>query len=117
MLAEKIAKSYPLSLLKTLNLLADIYQSKNNPDSSLKYLRMSIILKDSLFNREKTNAFQNVIFKDKEKQKEVEATKSKLQREYLTYFLMLLYETRGLSICKLFVTTLQMISTMILVLH
>ncbi len=89
-LAERIAKSYPLTLLKTLNLLADIYQSKKDPDSSLKYLRMSIILKDSLFNREKTIAFQNVIFKEQERQREVEATKSKLQREYLTYFLIAL---------------------------
>ena len=89
-LAERIAKSYPLSLLKTLNLLADIYQSKNDSDSSLKYLRMSISLKDSLFNREKTIAFQNVIFKEQEKQKEVEAAKSKLQREYLTYILIAL---------------------------
>ena len=51
-------------LLKAANLLADIYELQKNADSSLKYLRIAINLKDSLFNREKTIAFQNVIFKD-----------------------------------------------------
>lgn len=34
-LDEKIEKSYPLGLFTTTNMLADIYESKNKPDSSL----------------------------------------------------------------------------------
>jgi two-component system sensor histidine kinase UhpB len=89
-LAEKITKTYPQGLLKAANLLAAVYELQKNADSSLKYLHIAINIRDSLFNREKTNAFQNVIFKDKEKQREVEATKSKLQREYFMYFLIAL---------------------------
>ena len=89
-LSEKITKNYPQGFLKAANLLAAVYELQKNADSSLKYLHIAINVKDSLFNREKTNAFQNVIFKDQEKQRELEAARSKLQREYLTYFLIAL---------------------------
>lgn len=49
-LAAKIATSYPVSRLKAANLLSDIYELKNRPDSTLKYFRLAPILKDSLFN-------------------------------------------------------------------
>ena len=89
-LAEKITRTYPQGFLKAANLLATVYESEKNADSSLKYLHVAINIKDSLFNREKINAFQNVIFKDQEKQRDIEATKQKLQRQYLTYFLIVL---------------------------
>jgi signal transduction histidine kinase len=89
-LSEKITKNYPQGFLKAANLLAAVYELQKNADSSLKYLHIAINVKDSLFNREKTNAFQNVIFKNQEKQRELEAAKSKLQREYFMYFLIAL---------------------------
>jgi two-component system sensor histidine kinase UhpB len=89
-LVEKITKTYPQGFLKAANLLAAVYELQTNADSSLKYLHIAINIKDSLFNREKINAFQNVIFKDQEKQREVEATKQKLQRQYFTYVLIAL---------------------------
>ncbi len=89
-LTEKMGKSYPNSILKATSMLADIYELQNKPDSTLKYLRRAISLKDSLFNREKIIAIQNLTYKDQEKQRELEAARSKLQREYLTYFLIAL---------------------------
>ena len=89
-LTEKITSTYPQGFLKAANLLAAMYELQKNADSSLKYLHIAINVKDSLFNREKINAFQNVIFKDQEKQRDIEAAKQKLQRQYLTYFLIAL---------------------------
>ena len=85
-LTAKIAKSYPVGLLKAANLLSDIYQLENKPDSTLKYLRMSIALKDSLFNREKMIAIQNRTYTEQEKQQEIVAAEIKLQNQYKTYF-------------------------------
>ena len=87
-LTVKMGRSYPIGLLKAANMLADIYQSKNKPDSTLKYLRIAISLKDSLFNREKTIAIQNLTYKEQEKQKEIEASKIKLQNRFKIYFLL-----------------------------
>jgi tetratricopeptide (TPR) repeat protein len=79
-LTEKITKTYPAGLLKAANILADIYQSQNKPDSTLKYLRIAIDIKDSLFNREKTIAIKNLSFKEKEKEK-IETSSSQHLKE------------------------------------
>jgi hypothetical protein len=44
-------------------------------------MKTSISLRDSLFNREKTTAFQNLAFKEQEKQKEIEASKLQYQKQ------------------------------------
>ena len=89
-LTEKIIKIYPVGLLKAANTLADIYKLQNKPDSTLKYLRIALAIKDSLFNREKTVAVQNIFFKEQEKQKEVQAARTELQSRYRMYFLIAL---------------------------
>ena len=87
-LAEKTEKSYPLGLLKAANMLADVYGSQNKPDSTLKYLRIALNVKDSLFSREKTMAIQNLAIKEQEKQKEVEAAKLQSQNRLKMYLLL-----------------------------
>jgi two-component system, NtrC family, sensor kinase len=87
-LAEKVGRTYPLGLLRSANMLADLYQSQNKDDSTLKYLRVSISLKDSLFNREKTIAIQNLAFKEEQKQKEIAASKLKYQNRLKMYALL-----------------------------
>jgi signal transduction histidine kinase len=87
-LTERIEKSYPLGLLKATNLLSDIYTIQKKPDSALKYIRIALTIKDSLFSREKTMAVQNLSFKELEKQKEVEAAKLQSQNRLKMYSLM-----------------------------
>lgn len=89
--SEKLVKFYPNGLLKAVNMLVYVYESKNKPDSILKYLRMAIDIKDSLFNQEKTITIQNLAFKEQEKRREIEATKTALQNEYRMYFLIVLF--------------------------
>ncbi|HMG91048.1 MAG TPA: ATP-binding protein [Chryseolinea sp.] len=74
-LAEQVGKTYPLGQLNAAYTLANIFDKQNKSDSTLKYLKIAIALKDSLFNREKTMAVQNLDFKEKEKQKEIEASR------------------------------------------
>ncbi len=74
-LAEQVGKTYPLGQLNAANALANIFDKQNKSDSTLKYLKIAITLRDNLFNREKTMAIQNLDFKEKEKQKEIEASR------------------------------------------
>jgi two-component system sensor histidine kinase UhpB len=90
-LTEKITKSYPVSWLKAVNILAGVYEAKHNTDSALKYMHVAVALKDSLFNREKTMAFQHSLFKQQEKQKEIEAATTALRNRYIMYFLIALF--------------------------
>lgn len=87
-LAEKIEKTYPIGLLKATNMLAGIFEKQNKPDSTLKYLRVAINTKDSLFSREKTMAIQNLAFKEQEKQNEVKAAKLQSQNRLQMYSLL-----------------------------
>ena len=87
-LSEKITKTYPAGLLKAANMLAAIYESKNNADSTLKYERMAIRLKDSLFNREKTITIQNLTYREQEKQKEIETSRIQVQNRFKLYLLL-----------------------------
>jgi two-component system, NtrC family, sensor kinase len=70
---EPFGKYYPRGVLDAITTLSNLYEFKNQPDSTLRYLRASITLRDSLFNAGKTMAIQNLAFKQQEKQREVEA--------------------------------------------
>jgi signal transduction histidine kinase len=87
-LTEKITKSYPIGLLRAANMLAIIYELKKKPDSTLKYLRVATGIKDSLFNREKTVAIENLAFKEKEKEKELLSAKLKQTNDLKIYALL-----------------------------
>ena len=90
-LDNQLANAYPKCKLKAANLLADIYEDKKASDSSLKYLRIAGNLKDSIYSREKTSAFQNALLKDQEKQKEIDTATTALKNRYSIYFLIALF--------------------------
>ncbi len=81
------AKRYPISVLKSATLLAAAYEVKKQPDSSLKYMHLASDIKDIVYSRDKTSAFQNIIFQQKEKENEVTAATEKLKNQYRLYFL------------------------------
>jgi two-component system sensor histidine kinase UhpB len=86
-LTEKSIKAYPVGFLKAASTLADIYELQNRPDSTLKYLRIAFSIKDSLFNRGKTVAVQNIFFREEEKKRAVREAETALQSRYRTYVL------------------------------
>ena len=86
-LSEKISTNYPVGTLKASDLLVSLYESQSKPDSALTYLRMSIILKDSLFSREKAIAEQNLLYNKQEKEKELAATRLKFKNQTRFYLL------------------------------
>jgi signal transduction histidine kinase len=69
-------------------MLATIYESQNKTDSSFKYLKQTIALKDSLFNQGKTSAFQNLVFKEDQRQKDLEAAEVIYQNRLKIYGLI-----------------------------
>lgn len=84
-ISNKKAETYPVAALLAAHTLTGIYEDLQMPDSTLKYLRIALGIKDSLFSRAKTVAVQNVFFKEQQKQKEILAEKEKLQDRYKIY--------------------------------
>ncbi|HLY69765.1 MAG TPA: hypothetical protein VKR53_08545, partial [Puia sp.] len=78
---DKMGKYYPAGLLLATETLWRVYRSESKTDSALKYLEAATMLKDSLFNSEKTISAENITFSDQEKQKELEASHLKYQNQ------------------------------------
>jgi two-component system sensor histidine kinase UhpB len=87
-LNSKIKNSYPAGMLEAAYLLSEVYELNKMPDSTLKYFRMAVGLKDTLFNRIKMIAIQNLRYKETKKQQEIVDAKKRLQRQFIFYFLI-----------------------------
>lgn len=69
--------------------LASLYENRHNADSTLKFLKMSIALRDSISNREKITEMQNLTFDESIRQQEI-VTQSKEAEEQRVRNLQLL---------------------------
>ncbi len=57
--------------------LSAFYKKRHQPDSALKYLELSVVLKDSLFNKEKVQEMENLTFDENNRQQELQDEKKK----------------------------------------
>jgi len=71
-----------------ITVLAKDYKLKNQNDSTIKYLELSVALNDSLFNKEKTQAIQNLSFNEQLQQQEIEAARVKYQNQVKMYAML-----------------------------
>ena len=70
-LLQQWAKTYPVGMLHATALLARAYEQKNNSDSALKYLNLTISLNDSLFSQRRTREAQSFAFNKQLQQQEL----------------------------------------------
>jgi signal transduction histidine kinase len=77
--------SFKQGVLDAFTVLARDYRLINKNDSSLKYLEMHLALNDSLFNKEKTRAIQNLTFNEELHQQEAEAARIQYQNQVKLY--------------------------------
>jgi hypothetical protein len=57
--------------------LVSFYKKRHQSDSALKYLELSVVLKDSMFNEEKLQEMQNLTFDENNRQQEIQEEKKK----------------------------------------
>jgi signal transduction histidine kinase len=72
-------------VLDALTILAQNYRLKHNNDSALKYLELRIATNDSLFNKEKARAVQNLTFNEQLRQQEIETNRIQFQNKLTLY--------------------------------
>jgi signal transduction histidine kinase len=78
-LSQQWGRTYPIGMFRASGMLATIYGSLNKNDSTLKYLKLNIALKDSLFNQQKTRDAQNFEFAQQLRQQDLAAQEEKSQ--------------------------------------
>ncbi|MEO5783784.1 MAG: ATP-binding protein, partial [Ginsengibacter sp.] len=74
-------KDFP-KIISAAELLAEIYYAKKQPDSAYRYLKHSVLLKDSLFSSEKLAGIQNLSFNESLQKLQQEQTKKEAVQEY-----------------------------------
>jgi C4-dicarboxylate-specific signal transduction histidine kinase len=80
--------SFQRGAFDAINILVKDYKLKNQNDSTIKYLELSIALNDSLFNKEKTRAIQNLTFNEQLQQQEVEAARTRYRNQVKMYVML-----------------------------
>jgi signal transduction histidine kinase len=65
-------------------LLAELYKSNNQPDSAYKYLKLSIAIKDSLYNTDKLRQFQTLGFNEANRRQQLEQQSREEKQLYET---------------------------------
>jgi tetratricopeptide (TPR) repeat protein len=94
-----MASNFIIQEMEATNCLAGLYESEKKTDSTLKYLKMTIALKDSLFSQDKSNAIQSMTFQENirqqdlaNQQKDAEITAGKnLQRAGIAVFIPIFF--------------------------
>ena len=71
-----IAEIYPL--------LADIYKDNKQLDSAYKYLHLSVVLKDSLYNTDKVRQFQTLTYNEAARRQQLDQQSREAKQQYET---------------------------------
>ncbi|MDZ7646433.1 MAG: histidine kinase dimerization/phospho-acceptor domain-containing protein [Cytophagales bacterium] len=76
-----------LDIISVSKLLTTVYKAKHMPDSTLKYMQVTIDMSDSLFSQAKIKQLQSQIFNEELEQRERESEKIQYQNRIRTYIL------------------------------
>ena len=57
-----------------------LYESQNKSDSALKYIKLMVAAKDTIFNQQKARQFQLLVFDEKQSQQEIESAKERYRK-------------------------------------
>jgi signal transduction histidine kinase len=80
--------SYNKSVFESAALLARLYETKRQPDSGFKYLKLSSIAKDSLYNAAKSGEMENLTTDEFLRQNEIQAAQNAYQNRLKLYALI-----------------------------
>ena len=81
--ALKIGRSTPflLSMLDAGSLLYQLYRNRKVYDSALRYADLTLSIKDSLYNQQKTREFQSLVFREQMREQEIEQARLHSEEE------------------------------------
>jgi len=69
-------------------ILAKVYESENKPDSTLKYMKIMLAAKDSVFSQSKGQQFQQYAFSEIQRLQEISTAKERYQNHVRVYSLL-----------------------------
>lgn len=73
--------AYEKGILEAMTLLSQNYKAKKMSDSAVKYLEMSVALRDSMYSQQKERDIQYISFNEQLRQQDLAEAKAKLAKE------------------------------------
>jgi signal transduction histidine kinase len=89
-LVKKPGRTYELGAMESAALLANIFEKEKISDSTLKYLKLTIGIKDSLYSRQKEREVQNIAFNEQLNEQELQKQKEQAETRLKMFALMAL---------------------------
>jgi len=69
-------------------LLSQVYESKNEPDSTIKYMKLMMAAKDSVFNQSKVKEFEKFVFDEEKRKQDMQQEQEKYKDRIKMYVLL-----------------------------
>ncbi|HMH32019.1 MAG TPA: tetratricopeptide repeat protein [Puia sp.] len=78
-----IGRSTPFQLgeLEAADLISQAYRSRNNFDSTVRYMELSMAIKDSLYNQQKAREFQTLVFKEQIREQKMDSDRIRAEED------------------------------------
>jgi len=83
-LVSSWGESSDIYLAQISPLLADLYKAQGKTDSAYKYLRLSVTLKDSIYNTDKIRQFQTLTFNEASRREQLDQQNREAQVQFET---------------------------------
>ena len=81
-------KTYGEHASDAASILEQGYELRQNPDSALKYMKVMLAIKDSIFSQSKLQQFQLLNFDENQRQKDINAAKERYRNQVRFYSLI-----------------------------
>ncbi len=91
--AISVDNGFLLNIINVSKLLTLVYEAKHMSDSTLKYMKVTIDMNDSLFSQTKIRQFQSQVFNEQLQQRERESDTIRYQTKIRTYVFIVLLAT------------------------
>lgn len=84
----RTSTAYQKGALQAATILAEAYKKRNEKDSAVKYLELSVALNNELFNLEKERDIQNLTFNEQLRQEEIVKERQQFQSKLRLYAIL-----------------------------
>ena len=83
-----LSHHFQLTAMEACSLLTKAYEAENKSDSTFKYMKLMLLVKDSVFSQAKMQEFQFIAFDEEQRKQQLEVTAEKIKNQIRIYTLL-----------------------------
>ena len=87
-LKSSLSHRFQLTAMEASSLLTKGYEAENKSDSTLKYMKLMLLVKDSMFSQSKMQEFQFIAFDEEQRKQQSEVSSERIKNQIRIYSLL-----------------------------